>query len=130
MERRLCILDQLIRFGAISPEGGEILKIIGQRVRCNVLISGGTASGKDNSFSTVMTNYIDTDERVITCEDEAELQLQQPHVVRLETRPPNIEGSGAITMRDLVKNWPAHAARNESSLARSAVRRLSTYCRR
>jgi pilus assembly protein CpaF len=95
-------LDQLIRFGSISPEGGEILKIIG-RVRCNVLISGGTGSGK-TTLLNCMTNYIDTDERVITCEDAAELQLQQPHVVRLETRPPNIEGSGAITMRDLVKN--------------------------
>src|SRR5580704_4624256 len=83
-------LDQLIRFGAISPEGGEILKIIG-RVRCNVLISGGTGSGK-TTLLNCMTNYIDTDERVITCEDAAELQLQQPHVVRLETRPPNIEG--------------------------------------
>jgi pilus assembly protein CpaF len=95
-------LDQLIRFGAISPEGGEMLKIIG-RVRCNVLISGGTGSGK-TTLLNCMTNYIDTDERVITCEDAAELQLQQPHVVRLETRPPNLEGSGAITMRDLVKN--------------------------
>jgi pilus assembly protein CpaF len=95
-------LDQLIRSGSISPEGGEILKIIG-RVQCNVLISGGTGSGK-TTLLNCMTNYIDTDERVITCEDAAELQLQQPHVVRLETRPPNIEGSGEITMRDLVKN--------------------------
>jgi len=95
-------LDQLIRIGTISPEGGEILKIIG-RVRCNVLISGGTGSGK-TTLLNCMTNYIDTDERVITCEDAAELQLQQPHVVRLETRPPNIEGSGEITMRALVKN--------------------------
>ncbi|HEY8008908.1 MAG TPA: CpaF family protein [Methylocella sp.] len=95
-------LDQLVRFGAISPEGGEILKIIG-RVRCNVLISGGTGSGKTTLLNCI-TNYIDHDERVITCEDAAELQLQQPHVVRLETRPPNLEGSGSITMRDLVKN--------------------------
>jgi pilus assembly protein CpaF len=95
-------LDQLVRFGAISPEGGEILKIIG-RVRCNVLISGGTGSGK-TTLLNCMTNYIDHDERVITCEDAAELQLQQPHVVRLETRPPNLEGSGSVTMRDLVKN--------------------------
>jgi pilus assembly protein CpaF len=95
-------LDQLIRSGSISPEGGEILKIIG-RVRCNVLISGGTDSGK-TTLLNCMTNYIDTDERVITCEDAAELQLQQPHVVRLETRPANIEGSGEITMRALVKN--------------------------
>ncbi len=95
-------LDQLIRFGAISPEGGEVLKIIG-RVRCNVLISGGTGSGK-TTLLNCLTNYIDTDERVITCEDAAELQLQQPHVVRLETRPPNLEGQGAVTMRELVKN--------------------------
>jgi pilus assembly protein CpaF len=95
-------LDQLMRFGTISPEGAEILKIIG-RVRCNVLISGGTGSGK-TTLLNCMTNYIEVDERVITCEDAAELQLQQPHVVRLETRPPNLEGSGAVTMRDLVKN--------------------------
>jgi pilus assembly protein CpaF len=95
-------LDQLCRFGSISPEGSEILKIIG-RVRCNVLISGGTGSGK-TTLLNCMTNYIDLDERVITCEDAAELQLQQPHVVRLETRPPNLEGQGAVTMRDLVKN--------------------------
>ncbi len=95
-------LDELIRYGSISPEGGEILKIIG-RVRCNVLISGGTGSGK-TTLLNCMTNYIDHDERVVTCEDAAELQLQQPHVVRLETRPPNLEGNGAITMRDLVRN--------------------------
>ena len=95
-------LDQLIRFGAISPEGGDVLKIIG-RVRCNVVISGGTGSGK-TTLLNCLTNYIERDERVITCEDAAELQLQQPHVVRLETRPPNLEGQGAITMRDLVKN--------------------------
>jgi len=95
-------LDQLQRFGAISPEGAEILKII-SRVRCNVLISGGTGSGK-TTLLNCLTNYIDHDERVITCEDAAELQLQQPHVVRLETRPANLEGSGMITMRDLVRN--------------------------
>src|SRR5579875_2388948 len=95
-------LDQLVGFGAISPEGGEILTIIG-RVRCNVIISGGTGSGKTTLLNCI-SNYIDHDERVITCEDAAELQLQQPHVVRLETRPPNLEGNGAITMRDLVKN--------------------------
>ncbi|HEY8066193.1 MAG TPA: CpaF family protein [Methylosinus sp.] len=95
-------LDQLIRYASISPEGGEVLKIIG-RVRCNVLISGGTGSGK-TTLLNCLTNSIDIDERVITCEDAAELQLQQPHVVRLETRPPNLEGQGAVTMRDLVKN--------------------------
>ncbi|MBX3597794.1 MAG: CpaF family protein [Rhizobiaceae bacterium] len=95
-------LDQLVRFGAISPEGAEILKIIG-RVRCNVIISGGTGSGK-TTLLNCLTNYVDREERVITCEDSAELQLQQPHVVRLETRPPNLEGEGQVTMRDLVKN--------------------------
>ncbi|RVE89343.1 CpaF family protein [Sinorhizobium meliloti] len=95
-------LDQLVRFGSISPEGAEVLKIIG-RVRCNVLISGGTGSGK-TTLLNCLTGYIDQGERVITCEDAAELQLQQPHVVRLETRPPNIEGQGEITMRNLVKN--------------------------
>jgi pilus assembly protein CpaF len=95
-------LDQLVKFGAISQEGADVLKIIG-RVRCNVVISGGTGSGK-TTLLNCLTNYVDRDERVITCEDSAELQLQQPHVVRLETRPPNLEGEGEVTMRDLVKN--------------------------
>ncbi|CCV03197.1 putative secretory protein kinase, cpaF-like gene [Mesorhizobium metallidurans STM 2683] len=95
-------LDQLVKFGAISQQGAEILKIIG-RVRCNIVISGGTGSGK-TTLLNCLTNYIDREERVITCEDSAELQLQQPHVVRLETRPPNLEGEGEVTMRDLVKN--------------------------
>ena len=95
-------LDQLVNFGSISPEGATLLQIIG-RVRCNVVISGGTGSGK-TTLLNCLTRYIDTDERIITCEDSAELQLQQPHVVRLETRPPNLEGEGQITMRDLVKN--------------------------
>jgi pilus assembly protein CpaF len=95
-------LDQLMRFGSISPEGAEILKIIG-KVRCNVVISGGTGSGK-TTLLNCLTNFIEEDERVITCEDAAELQLQQPHVVRLETRPPNLEGQGTVTMRDLIKN--------------------------
>src|SRR6202000_778146 len=95
-------LDQLVRFGAITPEGATVLQIIG-RVRCNVVISGGTGSGK-TTLPNSWTRYIDPDERVIPCEDTAELQLQQPHVVRLETRPPNIEGEGEITMRELVRN--------------------------
>ena len=95
-------LEQLVRFGAISPEGARILEIIG-KVRCNVVISGGTGSGK-TTLLNCLTRYIESDERVITCEDAAELQLQQPHVVRLETRPPNLEGQGQVTMRDLVRN--------------------------
>ncbi len=95
-------LDQLVQFGSITPEGAEILRIIG-RVRCNVLISGGTGSGK-TTLLNCMTRAIDLTERIVTCEDAAELQLQQPHVVRLETRPKNLEGEGEVTMRDLVKN--------------------------
>jgi pilus assembly protein CpaF len=95
-------LDQLIEYGSISPAGAEILRVIG-RIRCNVLVSGGTGSGK-TTLLNCLTRYIDADERIVTCEDAAELQLQQPHVVRLETRPPNLEGEGRITMRDLVRN--------------------------
>jgi pilus assembly protein CpaF len=95
-------LDQLVRFGTVTPEGATLLQIIA-RSRCNVLVSGGTGSGK-TTLLNCLTRYIELDERVITCEDAAELQLQQPHVVRLETRPPNIEGEGEITMRDLVRN--------------------------
>ncbi len=95
-------LEQLVQFGSITADAKAILEVIG-RVRCNVLISGGTGSGK-TTLLNCMTGSIDSDERIITCEDSAELQLQQPHVVRLETRPPNLEGEGEITMRDLVKN--------------------------
>ena len=95
-------LDQLVRIGTITQQGAEILRIIG-RSRVNTVISGGTGSGK-TTLLNCLTKFIDHDERIITCEDAAELQLQQPHVVRLETRPPNLEGEGQITMRDLVRN--------------------------
>ena len=95
-------LEQLVKYGSISPAGKTLLEIIG-RVRCNIVVSGGTGSGK-TTLLNCMSAPIDQDERIITCEDSAELQLQQPHVVRLETRPPNLEGEGQITMRDLVKN--------------------------
>jgi pilus assembly protein CpaF len=95
-------LDQLVKFGTITEQGAEILRIIG-RSRVNCLISGGTGSGK-TTLLNCLTQFIDDDERIITCEDAAELQLQQPHVVRLETRPPNLEGEGQVTMRDLVRN--------------------------
>src|SRR4051812_8231214 len=95
-------MRNLVEFGSISPEGARVLGVIGAS-RCNVVISGGTGSGKPTLLNT-MTAFIDPTERVITCEDAAELQLQQPHVVRLETRPPNLEGTGTVSMRDLVKN--------------------------
>ncbi|MFN4099541.1 MAG: CpaF family protein [Pararhodobacter sp.] len=95
-------LAQLVRFGAITPDGATLLEIIG-RVRCNVIISGGTGSGK-TTLLNCLTGFVEPAERIVTCEDSAELQLQQPHVVRLETRPPGIEGGGEVTMRELVKN--------------------------
>jgi pilus assembly protein CpaF len=95
-------LDQLVKYGTITEQGSQILRIIG-RSRVNTLVSGGTGSGK-TTLLNCLTQFIDDDERIITCEDAAELQLQQPHVVRLETRPPNLEGEGQVTMRDLVRN--------------------------
>ncbi len=95
-------LDQLVKFGTITEQGAQILQIVG-RCRVNTLVSGGTGSGK-TTLLNCLTQYIDDDERIITCEDAAELQLQQPHVVRLETRPPNLEGEGQVSMRDLVRN--------------------------
>jgi pilus assembly protein CpaF len=95
-------LQDLVKFGSITPEGAKVLEIIGAS-RCNVLISGGTGSGK-TTLLNCLTAFIGPEERIVTCEDAAELQLQQPHVVRLETRPPNLEGQGQVTMRDLVKN--------------------------
>jgi pilus assembly protein CpaF len=95
-------LEDLIRHGAFPAAVMDFLAAAVQS-RCNVLISGGTGSGK-TTLLNCLSRYIPSDERVITIEDAAELQLQQPHVVRLETRPANIEGKGEITQRDLVKN--------------------------
>jgi pilus assembly protein CpaF len=95
-------LNDLVRFGSITEEGAEIIKIIGH-TRCNIIVSGGTGSGKTTLLNCI-AGFIDKSERVVTCEDSAELQLQQPHVVPLETRPPNLEGEGEVKMRDLVKN--------------------------
>ncbi len=102
-KREKLTLDKLVTFGSVTPQGATLLRIAAA-VRCNILVSGGTGSGK-TTLLNCLTRYIDTDERIVTCEDAAELQLQQPHVVRLETRPPNLEGVGQVTMRDLVKNF-------------------------
>ncbi|PKQ05458.1 MAG: protein kinase [Alphaproteobacteria bacterium HGW-Alphaproteobacteria-11] len=96
------LMQDLVSYNSISQDGADVLGIIG-KVRCNVLISGGTGSGK-TTLLNCLTGFIEADERVITCEDAAELQLQQPHVVRLETRPPNLEGQGQVTMTELVRN--------------------------
>ena len=95
-------LSDLIKFGAITDEGATVLQIAAA-CRCNILISGGTGSGK-TTLLNCLSGFAGDDERIITCEDSAELQLQQPHVVRLETRPANLEGKGEVSMRDLVKN--------------------------
>jgi pilus assembly protein CpaF len=95
-------VDQLIQFGSITPEAIQFLKACVE-ARLNILISGGTGSGK-TTLLNVMSGFIPGDERIITIENAAELQLRQEHVVTLESRPPNIEGRGEITIRDLVIN--------------------------
>jgi len=92
----------LIRYGSITPELAQVIKGV-VTARLNVVISGGTGSGK-TTLLNVFSSFIPFGERIVTIEDSAELQLQQEHVVRLETRPPNIEGVGQVTMRDLVRN--------------------------
>jgi pilus assembly protein CpaF len=94
-------LEKLIGFKAMSQECATLLSIA-SRCRCNILVSGGTGSGK-TTLLNCLTGPIDHGERIITIEDSAELQLQQPHVVRLETRPPSVEGTGEVSMRALVK---------------------------
>lgn len=95
-------MEELISKGALTPGIGRFLEAI-VKGRLNVVISGGTGSGKTTMLN-VMSGFVPPTERIITIEDSAELQLQQPHTVRLETRPPNIEGKGEVSQRDLVKN--------------------------
>jgi pilus assembly protein CpaF len=95
-------LEDLIQYETLTPEIGEILKGI-IKARLNALISGGTGSGK-TTLLNVVSQFIPEEERIVTIEDAAELQLKQEHAVRLETRPPNLEGKGEITQRDLVRN--------------------------
>ena len=95
-------IERLIEFGSITQNMADLLRAIVQ-ARRNVLISGGTGSGK-TTLLNALSSFIDEDERIITIEDSAELQLQQRHVGRLETRPPNIEGTGEIAQRELLKN--------------------------
>ena len=95
-------IDDLIRFGTLSDDMAEFLEIC-VKARLNIFISGGTGSGKTSSLN-VLSSFIPNDERIITIEDAAELNLSQDHVVSLESRPPNIEGKGEITIRELVRN--------------------------
>ena len=95
-------VDQMIQFGSVTSEAVQFLKACVE-ARLNIIISGGTGSGK-TTLLNVLSSFIPSDERIITIENAAELQLRQEHVVTLETRPPNIEGRGEITIRDLVVN--------------------------
>ncbi|MEP7341697.1 MAG: CpaF family protein, partial [Acidobacteriota bacterium] len=96
------LMDDLVEKGALTREIADLLGMC-VKARLNILISGGTGSGKTTLLNS-LSSFIPEDERIITIEDSAELQLQQPHIVSLETRPPNIEGKGEVTQRDLVKN--------------------------
>ncbi len=93
----------LVRFGSLTDPMAAFLALA-VRAKKNIVISGGTGSGK-TTLLNVMTSFIPSDERIVTVEDAAELQIRQPHWVQLESRPPNIEGRGAITIRDLVNSW-------------------------
>jgi pilus assembly protein CpaF len=95
-------LAKLVEFGALTPTVAKALEIAA-RCRLNIIISGGTGSGK-TTMMNALSKFIALDERILTVEDAAELQLQQPHVVRLETRPNSLEGKGEVTQRDLVRN--------------------------
>ena len=94
--------EDFVRFGTWTRNAAEFMKLC-VRLRKNIIVAGGTGSGK-TTLLNLLSGYIPRSERIITVEDAAELRLQQPHVVRLEARPPNIEGKGAVTIRDLVKN--------------------------
>ncbi len=100
-ERPFTVKD-LINFGTITPNVAIFLKACVE-ARLNIVVSGGTGSGKTTTLN-VISSFIPDDERIVTIEDAAELQLRQEHIVKLETRPPNIEGKGAVTIRDLVRN--------------------------
>ena len=94
--------DDLTRFGTWTPDAAAFMKLC-VTLRKNIVVAGGTGSGK-TTLLNILSGYIPHTERIVTVEDAAELRLQQPHVVRLEARPPNIEGKGAVTIRDLVRN--------------------------
>jgi pilus assembly protein CpaF len=95
-------VEDLVSFGTLNPQAAQFLEAC-VRGRASILVSGGTGAGK-TTLLNVLSSFIPEDERILTIEDAAELKLQQPHIVRLEYRPPNIEGRGEVTIRDLVRN--------------------------
>jgi pilus assembly protein CpaF len=98
----LLTVDDLIQLGSLTPAIAKVMSAV-VKARLNIVVSGGTGAGK-TTLLNLMSGFIPDTDRIVTIEDSAELQLQQPHVVRLETRPPNIEGRGAVTQRELVRN--------------------------
>jgi len=98
----LLSIDDLIGLGSLTAASAQVMRAI-VKGRLNVVVSGGTGAGK-TTLLNLMSGFIPDTDRIVTIEDSAELQLQQPHIVRLETRPPNIEGRGAVTQRDLVRS--------------------------
>ncbi|MBR2066502.1 MAG: CpaF family protein, partial [Kiritimatiellae bacterium] len=100
--RKAFTAEDFIRFGTWTEQAAEFMRLC-VCLRKNVIVAGGTGSGK-TTLLNLLSGFIPRTERIVTVEDAAELRLQQPHVVRLEARPPNIEGKGAVTIRDLVKN--------------------------
>ena len=94
--------EQLVRMGSVDPDTADLLRSL-VRARMSIVVSGGTSSGK-TTLLNALSGFIPSEERIVTIEDSAELQLQQPHVISLEARPPNVEGKGQVTIRDLVRN--------------------------
>jgi pilus assembly protein CpaF len=99
---RAFTFEQLVRMGTVDPDTADLLRSM-VRGRLSIVVSGGTSSGK-TTLLNALSGFIPSEERIVTIEDSAELQLQQPHVVSLEARPPNVEGKGQVTIRDLVRN--------------------------
>ena len=126
--KRRYSVDDLVAKDSITPDMVEFIRAI-ISARLNVLVCGGTGSGKTTMLNC-MSAFIPVDERIVTIEDSAELVLQQPHVVRLETRPPNVEGKGEVTAARVGAAIPCVCAPTGSSSARSAAAKSSTCCRR
>ena len=119
-------IDDLVNFGAFTEEMAAYLQAA-VATRLNIIVSGGTGSGKTTTLNA-LSSFIDNDERILTIEDTAELQLQQTHVGRMESRPPNVEGKGEVSPRDCLKNT-LRMRLTVLSLVRPVARKLSTCCK-